>query len=321
MLREAPSTPHFEYGSPDGSLSVAFTDADVGEGHRQLTTVWRSPDDVKTGYDLPMAVSRDYQRRTDDLKGSWELRAMLDHVYPNVYRRLGAAVARHPFLGYLGYSSLHNAEPADNGGQTITDEVTYPTAGTLNDFLDRAFGDDGSARFESYDGGEFEAMEFVEALAERGTILVADEAPYSAHDLSDHAVGWIGIGPDVVKALSLGSATCLEHLKGQSIPGEISPSDVFIQIAALTDNVSGSVGSDAVYNTNAPRVIPELTAIYSHLEQYSVRVIRNALIHVGLAPEHLEGIDFPVASSAQVTLDRYERANNYARSQLAGTTT
>lgn len=322
MPSEAQPTPlyYFEYESPYSSLNVAFTETVADEGHRQLTTVWRTPDDVKTGYDLPMAVSQDYKKQNDDLRASWKLRAMLDHVYPNVYGRLGAAVDRHPFLGYLGYSSLHNAEPADDGGQTITDEVTYPTAGTLNDFMGRVFGDDGSVRFETYEGGEFGAMEFVEALAERRTVLVGDQAPYSTHDLSDHAVGWIGIGPDIVKALSLGSAACLEHLKGKTIPSETPRADIFVQLASLTDSVSGGVGSDAVYNPAAPVVIPELKATYSNLEQYSVRVIRNGLIHVGLAPERVAGIDFPVASSPQLTLERYERANAYARVQLAAPT-
>jgi hypothetical protein len=186
--------------------------------------------------------------------------------------------------------------------------------------MDRVFGDDGSVRFESHNGGEFGAMDFVETLAERGTILVGDQPPYSSHDLSDHAVGWIGIGPNVVKALRAGSAACLEHFKEHGIPKEISRSDIFAQIASLTDSVSGSVGSDAVYNPAAPKVIPELKSTFSHLEQYSVRVIRNALIHVGLPSDTLDDIDFPVASSPQITLDRYEQANDYARGQLAAAT-
>jgi hypothetical protein len=103
-------------------------------------------------------------------------------------------------LDGLGYEI--NVETRQEGDETVSQKTCrYPSVDRINSFMADVFGDDQVLKFVAYDGGDYGVTEFMEPFAEDGEVLIGAEQPFEVHDLSDHALGWIGLSRGVAEGL------------------------------------------------------------------------------------------------------------------------
>lgn len=290
----------FAYSLDDGSASVEVSEVALSDGRNRFTNTWsrREPSSNPIwSWDLERRMVKQYSN--DHSKAATDqFERMIDFATPDAQRDLGDAM-KGPLLRYLGYEtqSIGNRNADES---LLTTVFTYPSAATFNNFMDKVFGNDGSARFQVYPGAEFPADEFVKTLVKDGKILVARDAPFSAHDMSDHALGWLAIPPFLFQAIREAATEHQDH-KG-----------AIINIAGTLDSLSAMICGDMFK--------PPISAV---LWQQLGRHYRAYLSYIGdgeggeLEFMHLPGIEHDAGQMIETaTIDRVGVIEKYVGQNL-----
>lgn len=96
-----------------------------------------------------------------------------------------------PKIKNSGYS-LSEMQFAERQQQVKIIRFSYPSLMRLNSQASHI-------AFISYNGGMYEPLEFIEAFAFRGEVLVANKQPFELHDhVSPHIIGWLSTQPEVI---------------------------------------------------------------------------------------------------------------------------
>jgi hypothetical protein len=123
---------------------------------------------------------------------------------PNGYIGFFRHAKRHlPLLNQLGYG-FEEQEQIVDGAIINTIGFSHPTIERLNAFMDHADPDRKGIRYAQHDGW-YTSEQFLDALAERGEILVPTQAPYEQHDhVVMHVLGWMGVSGQSLDRLRAG---------------------------------------------------------------------------------------------------------------------
>jgi hypothetical protein len=142
-------------------------------------------------------------------------RVWLSNVMPlNALGMLESAKNFRGILDGLGYQI--DVSTRRGSKNLITRKVCqYPSAQRINDFMFDVFGAEQGAEFVSHPGGDYGVTDFMEPFAEEGKVLVASEQPYEIHDLSDHALGWIGLTPSILRSLRASARLYLDRSEAE----------------------------------------------------------------------------------------------------------
>ncbi|HEY5442437.1 MAG TPA: hypothetical protein VIJ68_02780 [Candidatus Saccharimonadales bacterium] len=182
------------------------------------------------------------------------------------------------------------------------------------------FGDEG-VTFQNYQGNRHTAEEFIEVFTREGKVIIANEQPYQAHDVSDHVMGWIGIPPALTLPLREGLTGHLDKLN------TVSSSD--------SPNLVSRLMVKAAMQT-CEELTPKLMRLVGQSKDLNASLRKEAALQIidlaelFLAPEltyfplAVRGKSVPALSDsgvprdiAEIILNRYERADEAGREMAA----
>lgn len=238
--------------------------------------------------------------------------------------RIGRVQNYAGLVAGLGYGFDRQTSTVD-GLTQIHQTFRYPSVDRLNAFMEEVFGGEDGLRFIEHDGGDFSAEECIRIFAEEGRILVGGEEPYARHDLTDHALGWIGMNPELSKILRERLVMYLERNDAElklprapisdktndEVRAFLNPSSVVIESASrsldlFTDQLAGIVffseRESGIFDQTDVEIGSAITGLFGNIK---FEFGQSELQALGKSPDETFGA-FP----GQI-ISRYEEADRF----------